>query len=60
MQVHILRPTDAAAYLGISRRTLYNLEERDPKFPRKIVFSQRCVGWRREDIDAWIRAKAAA
>lgn len=56
----ILRPHRAAEYLGISRRKLYDLAEIDPDFPRKIVFSKRCVGWRREALDAWLRAKEAA
>ena len=56
----ILRPAQAAAYLGVSRRTIYALSESDPSFPRKVVFSSRCVGWRRESLDAWLREKEAA
>ena len=53
----ILRPNVAAAYLGVSRRKLYDLAEIDPTFPRKIVLSKRCVGWRREALDSWLEAK---
>ncbi|WP_028490927.1 AlpA family transcriptional regulator [Thioalkalivibrio sp. ALJ15] len=56
----ILRPNEAAPYLGMSRRKLYDLSESDPTFPRKIVFSSRCVGWRREALDAWLRGKEGA
>ena len=56
----ILRPPAAARYVGVSLRQLYNIAEADPKFPRKIVFSRRCVGWRRESLDAWLKAKEAA
>lgn len=59
-QSAILRPKSAAAYLGVSRRKLYDLAEIDPDFPRKIVFSKRCVGWRREALDAWLREREAA
>lgn len=59
-QSAILRPAEAAEYLGMSRRKLYDIAEIDPDFPRKIVFSKRCVGWRRESLDAWLRAKEAA
>lgn len=55
----ILRPQQAADYLGMSRRKLYDLADVDPDFPRKIVFSARCVGWRREALDAWLEAKEA-
>ena len=56
-QAEVLRPIQAAAYLGFSRRKLYDLAEKDSSFPRKIVFSARCVGWRRESLDAWLNAK---
>ncbi|WFM73314.1 AlpA family phage regulatory protein [Halomonas sp. CKK8] len=50
-----LRPKKAAEYTGISRRKLYELNECDPRFPRKIVLGSRCVGWRRESLDKWLR-----
>lgn len=53
----VLRPPQAAEYISISLRQLYRLSETDPLFPRKIVFSARCVGWRREDLDAYLLAK---
>lgn len=56
----ILRPKVAADYLGVSRRHLYHLAEFDPNFPRKIVFSSRCVGWSREALDEWLTAKEGA
>jgi len=59
-QAEVLRPAQAAAYCGISRRQLYHLAEVDPEFPRKIVFSARCVGWRRSSLDAWLHDKEAS
>jgi predicted DNA-binding transcriptional regulator AlpA len=56
----VLRPPRAAEYVGVSLRQLYNIAAADPAFPRKIVFSPRCVGWRRESLDAWLRAKEGA
>lgn len=50
----ILRPTEAAKYLGISRRTLDSLHEKDPQFPRKIAITARCVGWRVSDLDTYV------
>ena len=55
----ILRPKVASQYTGLSRRCLYDLSERDPDFPRKLVFSSRCVGWRRESLDEWLAIKEA-
>lgn len=54
----ILRPKAACSYLGFGRTKLYELHETDPTFPRKIRFSTRVVGWRREDLDAWLEQKA--
>ena len=55
----VLRPQRAAEYVGVSLRQLYNIAAADPHFPRKIIFSPRCVGWRRESLDAWLKAKEA-
>lgn len=60
MQSQILRPPQAAAYIGVSLRQLYNIERADPDFPRKIVFSPRCVGFRRHAIDEWLERKEVA
>lgn len=53
----ILRPLQAAAFIGVSKRTLYNLAETDPSFPRKIIFTSRCVGWRKESLEQWMEDK---
>jgi predicted DNA-binding transcriptional regulator AlpA len=53
----ILRPAEACRYLGMSRTTLHQLHERDLSFPRKIVFTPRCVGWKKHSLDAWLAKK---
>jgi predicted DNA-binding transcriptional regulator AlpA len=55
----ILRPPQAAEYIGCSLRQLYNIERDDPDFPRKLVFSSRFVGWRRESLEAYLEKKEA-
>src|SRR6056297_3224726 len=55
----VMRTQEAADYLGISRTKLHFLHECDPSFPRKIVFSIRCVGYRKDSIDAWLAKKEA-
>ncbi len=52
-----LRPKDACAFLGVSRGKLYVMSELDPTFPKKITISTRCVGWRREALEAWLLKK---
>lgn len=53
-----LRPKLAAPYVGVGRTKLDELHETDPTFPRKIRYSNRCVGWRKADLDAWLEQKA--
>jgi len=53
----VLRPPETAQFLGITLRHLYNIAERDPNFPRKIIFSKRCVGYRRKSLVEYLRAK---
>ncbi|MBN1379690.1 MAG: AlpA family phage regulatory protein [Gammaproteobacteria bacterium] len=56
----LLRPAECAVYLGMSRSRLWKLTETDPTFPKKIVLSPRCVGWRKTAIDEWLRKKEQA
>ena len=58
-EIELLRTKQAAAYLGISTVSLWRLENSDPTFPRKIVITSRCVGWRAESLQAWLEAKEA-
>ena len=50
----ILRPTEVASFLGISKPTFYRILHSDPNFPKKIQISTRCVGWFNEEIEAWL------
>lgn len=54
----IARPKDACKHLGIGRTLLWRLEQTDPDFPKKIVFSARAVGWKFSDLDAYLAKKA--
>ena len=49
----LIRPRDAAAMLGISRKHLYALAEQ-PDFPKRIYISDRVVAWRVRDLEEWI------
>ena len=53
----VVRPKEAAAMLGISRKHLYALAAR-PDFPKRVRVSDRVVGWRVADIEAWIDSRA--
>ena len=49
----------AAAYVGLSRTSLYAKAEDDPSFPRPIKLSARRVGFLRGDLDDWLAKRAA-
>ena len=52
----VVRPSDAAALLGITREHLHALSKM-PDFPSKVVMGKRAVGWRIADLEAWIDSK---
>ena len=49
----LVRPREAAAMLGISRKHLYALANR-PDFPERVRISDRVVAWRVCDLENWI------
>lgn len=55
----LLRPSEVAFWLGISRATLYRYESQ-PGFPGKIRLSPRCVGFWESDLANWLEARGAA
>lgn len=60
-QPAVLRPMRvAAAYLGISRRKLYDLLECDPSFPRPVKYGTRSVGVVRASLDRWLAEQERA
>jgi len=54
----LIRPRDAAAMLGISRKHLYDLAEQQG-FPKRIYISDRVVAWRVRDLEEWINRRPA-
>lgn len=53
----ILRPRDAAAYLAISRPTLYRWVK-EGMLPCPIKLGKNTSGWRRSALDNFISARA--
>ncbi|EIN6339977.1 TPA: helix-turn-helix transcriptional regulator [Vibrio vulnificus] len=55
----ILRLKDIALMTGLSRSTIYDKQNPksprfDPTFPSKIQLGARAVGWKLEEIIAWV------
>lgn len=52
---NILRIRQAAAYLGITNKTLYSWVK-DGRLPEPIRLSPRVVGWKKSDLDSFIES----
>jgi prophage regulatory protein len=59
MSFTILRRPDVEARVGLSRATIY-AKMADGSFPKPIRLSERAVGWKTDDIDAWLAARPVA
>lgn len=59
MSITILRRPDVEARVGLSRATIY-AKMADGSFPKPIRLSERAVGWKADDIDAWLAARPTA
>jgi predicted DNA-binding transcriptional regulator AlpA len=55
----LVRPIEAAAMLGVTLKTLRELEA-GGKLPPRVTFSAKVFGWRLADIEATIDARAAS
>ena len=53
----ILRPRQAAEYLGAGLSTLYRWAQTRPDFPKKLRLGPRTVGYRRSDLDKWLESR---
>lgn len=49
----IIRPREAAAYLGVCRSTLYRFVD-DGDLPRPIRFASQITGWRLSTLESFI------
>ncbi len=59
MPITILRRPDVEARVGLSRATIY-AKMANGSFPKPVRLSERAVGWKAEDIDAWLAARPMA
>lgn len=52
----LLHLDKVAELLGCSERTVRNLH-RDGRMPPRVVVSERIIGWRESDIEAWLTSR---
>lgn len=54
MKDQILRPKEAAKFLGIGLSTLYLFAKKEG-FPKKVRLGARSVGWWMEELKEWVK-----
>lgn len=51
--------SDAAAYLTVSKSTIWRLQQSDPSFPTAVKISPRRVAFKISDLDRWLEQQQA-
>ena len=59
MESQILRYRDVVRLTGLSKATVYR-EIKASRFPAPLQISPRAVGWRRDEIERWIKSRKRA
>lgn len=55
-QAQVLRPREAARYVGVSRPTIDRWRKAG-KFPKALQLGDQAIGWRRSDLDEWLNGR---
>ena len=55
----ILRRAEVLRSVGLGKTTLYKLISQG-EFPRPLQLGPRAVGWRAEEVEAWLDSRQAA
>jgi len=55
--MRILRLPEVLQATGLSRTTVYRLV-RSGAFPQSVALTARTIGWRIDEVEAWIAARA--
>ena len=54
--LQIIRPTELAEILSVSKQTLWRMENRG-ELPKRVKISKRAVGWLASDIKDFLEEK---
>ena len=53
----ILRPVQAAKFLGVSTATIYRWHNTLSGFPKRVSLGERSTGWVKSDLEEWLANK---
>ncbi len=54
----LARDNAVAAYLDVTRQSVWAFTRNDPTFPRPLRLSDRCTRWDMDEVEAWAKARA--
>jgi len=55
-KLSIFRLPTVVQLVGLSRSTIYLLIQKN-KFPKPVLLSERAVGWKQSEIEAWLLSR---
>jgi len=53
----VLRPKEAARYLGVGTATFWRFVKNDPTFPRTFKITAQATAIYKKDLDAWLHRR---
>lgn len=56
----VLRPKQAAAYIGVSLPTFWRYAKEEPDFPHPFKLGANASAVMKDELDAWLNAKREA
>lgn len=56
----VLRPTEAARYIGMSLPSFWRFAKNDPTFPRPFRLGEKSAAVMRADLDDWLASRRRA
>lgn len=56
----LMSPDQAAAFIGVSKPTLWRFRRADPNFPQPLIFGSKTVRYRKSDLLDYGRRKGRA
>jgi len=55
--MNILTHDELSQKLGITKKALHSLRNREPSFPKPIRMSEKVLRWDEADINQWLESK---
>jgi predicted DNA-binding transcriptional regulator AlpA len=54
----LIKPSEFASLLGVSKRTVARYAQVDPRFPRRIIINSKVTRYRADDVHSYMNSLA--